>query len=119
MKVLSRNHGVSSFKVVANMVRADGTGRTLFETLQRVTARFLDVTLEYCGEIPEDPYLRRSIREQRPVVDAFPSSRSGRALKLLGQRADTWPVPAGARGNIEFFAERLVQRAPVRLEVVR
>lgn len=119
VKVLSRNHGVANFKVLANMVRADGGGRAVYETLQRVTTRFLDVTLEYCGEIPEDPYLKRSIREQRPVVDAFPSSRSGRALKLLAERADTWPVPAGTRGNIEFFAERLVQRLPVRLEVVR
>lgn len=119
VKVLSRNHGVGRFKVLANMVRADGTGKTLFETLQRVTSRFLDVTLDYCGEIPEDPYLKRSIREQRPAVDAFPSSRASRALKLIAERADSWPVPAGARGNIEFFAERLVQRAPVRLEVVR
>ncbi len=119
IKVLSRNHGVTNFKVLANMVRADGAGKGLFETLKRVTSRFLNVTLDYCGEIPEDTYLKRSIREQRPVVDAFPSSRSSRALKLLGELADKWPVPAGARGNIEFFAERLVQRAPVRLEVVR
>jgi flagellar biosynthesis protein FlhG len=119
VKVLSRHHGVGKFKVLANMVRGDGTGRSLFETLERVTTRFLDVTLDYVGEIPEDPYLKRAIREQRPVVDAFPSSRSARALKLIAERADTWPVPAGARGNIEFFAERLVRRVPVRLEVVR
>lgn len=119
VKVLSRNHGVGRFKVLANMVHADGAGKSLFETLRRVTDRFLDVTLDYCGEVPDDPYLKRSIRSQRPVVDAFPSSRSARALKLVAEHADTWPVPAGARGNIEFFAERLVQRAPVKLEVVR
>src|SRR5690349_23413235 len=94
-KVLSRNHGVNKFQVVANMARAPGEGASLFEKLQRVTTRFLDVTLEYVGEIPEDPYLRRAIREQRPVVAAFPASPASRAFKKLAQKADKWPVPDG------------------------
>jgi flagellar biosynthesis protein FlhG len=119
VKVLSRNHGVGKFHMLANMTRERGQGRRLFETLGRVTGRFLDVTLDYAGEVPEDPWLRRSIRDQRPVVDAYPCSPSARALKLVAQGADNWPVPAGARGNIEFFAERLVERTAPSLEVVR
>lgn len=119
MKVLSRNHGVSKFQVLANMARAPGEGQTLFEKLQRVTARFLDVTLEYVGEIPEDPYLRRAIREQRPVVAAFPASPAARAFKKLALKADKWPVPDCPRGNLEFFVERLVRTPWARLEVVQ
>jgi flagellar biosynthesis protein FlhG len=119
IKVLSRSHGVGRFHVLANMTRERGQGRRLFETLSRVTSRFLDVTLEYAGEVPEDPWLRRSIRDQRPVVDAYPGSPSARALKLVADGADNWPVPPGPRGNIEFFAERLVQRSAPTLEVVR
>lgn len=119
VKVLSRHHDVSRFRVLANMVRSPGEGEVLFEKLQRVTSRFLDVTLEYVGEIPEDPYLRRAIREQRPVVGAFPSSPSTRAFKKLALKADKWPVPAGPRGNLEFFVERLVRRPQARLEAVQ
>jgi flagellar biosynthesis protein FlhG len=119
VKVLSRNHNVTRFQVLANMVRSPGDGEILFEKLQRVTSKFLEVTLEYVGEIPEDPYLRRAIREQRPVVGAFPSSPSTRAFKKLALKADKWPVPEGPRGNLEFFVERLVQRPERRLEVVR
>jgi flagellar biosynthesis protein FlhG len=119
VKVLSRNHNVTRFRVLANMARAPGDGEILFEKLQRVTSKFLDVTLEYVGEIPEDPYLRRAIREQRPVVGAFPSSPSTRAFKKLALKADKWPVPEGPRGNLEFFVERLVPRPQTRLEVVR
>src|SRR5262245_33898544 len=50
IKVLSRQHEVSTFRVVANMVRAPGEGETLFRKLGRVTGRFLDVTLDYIGE---------------------------------------------------------------------
>jgi flagellar biosynthesis protein FlhG len=119
VKVLSRNHGVSQFRVVANMVRAPGEGEALFQKLQRVTAKFLDVTLDYVGEIPEDPYLRRSIREQRPVITAFPAAPASRAFKKLALKADKWPVPDGPRGNLEFFVERLVRRPQARLEVVK
>ncbi len=119
VKVLSRNYGVGRFQVVASMTRVHGAGQSVFRALSRVATRFLDVTLDYAGEIPEDPLLRRSIREQRPVVEAYPSSPAAAALKQLARRADTWAVPEGARGHIEFFAERLVQQPAVRLEIVR
>lgn len=119
VKVLSRNHGVGRFRVLANMTRTPGEGSALFEKFERVTTRFLDVTIEYVGEIPDDSNMRRAIREQRPVTDCYPSSPSGRALKNLARKADTWPVPTGPRGNLEFFVERLIARPATQLEVVR
>ena len=118
VKVLSRSHGVSRFRVVANQVRVTGAGGELFSRFERVTARFLDVVLEFAGEIPEDELLRRSVREQRPGFDAYPACPASRAFKKLAARADTWPVPPGPRGNIEFFVERLVRRNAAKLEAV-
>ena len=118
IKVLSRNHGVGRFRVLANMTRTPGEGQALFRKLERVTGRFLDVNLEYTGEIPEDDFVKRAIRAQRPVLDAFPSSPAGRAFRKLAAAAEGWPVPAGPRGNLEFFVERLVRRPAVELTVV-
>ena len=119
MKVLSRNHDVNRFRVLANMTRAAGEGDALFRKLERVTSRFLDITLDSVGEIPEDAALRRAIREQRPVFSAYPASPASVAFKNLARKADKWPVPTGPRGNLEFFVERLVRRPEARLEVVR
>ena len=83
IKVLSRNHGMDRFRVLANRVRSPGAGRDLFERFERVTTRFLDVVLEFAGEIPEDEYLQRSVREQRPVCDAYPASGAARAAASL------------------------------------
>jgi flagellar biosynthesis protein FlhG len=118
IKVLSRQHGVQRFRVLANQIRLPGGGRELFQRFQRVAARFLDVTLEYAGEIPDDDCLRRSVRGQRPVLDEYPLSPAARAFKKLAAHADTWPVPAGPRGNIEFFVERLVRRTATRPQAV-
>jgi flagellar biosynthesis protein FlhG len=119
IKILSRDHGVRQFRVLANQSRGRGLGQALFQRFERVASRFLSVELDYVGEIPEDPFLRRSIREQRPVVTAYPSCGAAIALKTLALRADMWPVAEGPRGNVEFFVERLIRRPSVRLEVVR
>jgi len=118
VKVLSKQHGVSRFRVVANMTRSPGAGRELFRRFERVTGQFLDVVLDYAGEIPDDEHVRRSIRGQRPVVAAYPGSPAAQAFKNLAGRADKWPLPRGPRGNLEFFVERLVRRSPVHLELV-
>jgi flagellar biosynthesis protein FlhG len=119
IKVLSREHEVTKFRVLANQVRYRGDGEILFRKLASVAERFLDVTLDYVGEVPDDSFVKASIREQRPVVTHYPSSPAALALKNLAARADTWGVAEGPRGNVEFFVERLLRRPPVRLEVVR
>jgi flagellar biosynthesis protein FlhG len=119
VKVLSREHRTANFRVLANMVQRPGDGEILFRKLERVTSRFLDVVLDYAGEIPEDPYVRNAIREQRTLMDAYPSSPAGRAFKKLALSTDKWPTASSPRGNLEFFVERLVGNGAPRLEAAR
>jgi flagellar biosynthesis protein FlhG len=118
IKVLSRNHGVRHFRVVTNMTQEPMAGARLFAALQRVTSRFLDVVLEHAADIPADDLLRRAVREQRPVVEAFPGSDAAQAIRRLAVAIRGWEAPE-SRGNIGFFAERVVRPAPPRLQVVR
>src|ERR1700733_14966370 len=118
VKVLSRNHGVRNFRVLANMTGSAAAGENLFKRFEGVTARFLDVTLEYAGAIPEDEALRRAVRAQRPVLEAYPTSPAARAFKKLTACADSWPAPAGPRGNLEFFVERPMRPPTPPVEVV-
>jgi flagellar biosynthesis protein FlhG len=118
IKVLHRAHGVGRFQVLANMSAGAGTGEVLFRKLQRVTDRFLDVVLEYAGEIPEDRFVRDAICTQRSVVAAYPSAPAARAFARLAQRTARWPAVTGPRGNIEFMMERLLPRTTPHLEAV-
>jgi flagellar biosynthesis protein FlhG len=108
IKVLSREQGVGRFHVVASQTRSPGEGRELYQKLVRVCDRFLDVTLEYAGQIPHDEFVRRAIQRQTAVVEAYPGCLASQAFKNLAARADTWIAPDGARGHLEFFVERLV-----------
>lgn len=110
IKLLNRDHGMRRFRVLANMAHSEKEGRELFAKLVKVTERFLDdVVLDFMGSIPYDEYLRKAVKMQRPVVDAFPSSKIATAFKDVARRADKWPMPTAADGYLEFFVERLVQ----------
>jgi flagellar biosynthesis protein FlhG len=112
IKVLSREHGVRRFQILANQTRRSGEGTDLFQKIFKVCDRFLDVGVEFAGCIPFDDYLRRSVQQQTAVVDAYPASISSIALKKLATKADNWPVPEGPRGQLEFFVERMAGIGP-------
>lgn len=109
IKVLSTEHNVTRFRIVTNMTHQGGDGRSLFEKLLRVSERFLQVTLDHAGSVPYDDRVWRAVQLQTPFVTAFPTSLAAGALKKLAHRADNWEGPRAARGNIEFFVERLLK----------
>ncbi|MDO6426480.1 MULTISPECIES: MinD/ParA family protein [Thalassotalea] len=109
MKLLSRDHEVFKFKVVANMVRSPKEGQQLFGKLSKVSERFLDVALELVGVIPFDENIRNAVRKQQAIVEAFPDSPAARAFRALAQKITKWPVPNHASGHLEFFIEQLIE----------
>ncbi|MDH3327590.1 MAG: MinD/ParA family protein [Gammaproteobacteria bacterium] len=117
IKMLSREHGIQRFRVLANMTNSAQEGRMLYEKLSKVTNRFLDVTLSFYGVLPFDPYLRKAVQRQKSVVEAYPRSRSAIAFKNFAQKADSWPMPTKATGHLEFFVERLINATKENVEV--
>jgi len=108
MKLLSRDHGIFKFKVIANMVRSPGEGQQLFGKLSKVSDRFLDVALDLVAVVPYDENIRKSVRKQKAIVEAFPDSPASKAFKNLAQRIIKWPIPHRASGHLEFFIEQLL-----------
>ncbi len=113
IKLLSREHQVQRFKIVANMVRSYREGRELFAKLTLVTERFLNVSLELVACIPLDDKVRQAVKKQKIVVDAFPRSPAALALSSLANKALSWPIPKTPSGHLEFFVERLLNNAEV------
>ncbi len=100
IKLLNRDHGMTCFRVLANMAHSPQEGRNLFAKLTKVTDRFLDVALQYVGVIPYDESVRKAVQKQRAVYEAFPArrrpwpSRRSRRRSIAGRcrptRAGTW-----------------------------
>ncbi len=67
----------------------------MFRRLQRVTDRYLEVALDFVGEIPEDGALQKSVQAQRAVLEAFPMSPAAQAFSRLARRGE--PLAAALR----------------------
>lgn len=117
IKLLNREYGVNRFRILSNMVKSVQEGRDLYNKMCRVTDQYLDVMLNYMGSIPYDEQLRKAVKGQRPVVEAYPRSRVSQAFKNLAKKADNWPVPTGVSGDLQFFVERLIQFSSQRGEM--
>jgi flagellar biosynthesis protein FlhG len=109
IKVLSREHGVERFHVVANMVENVPEGRRLFQKLAAVTDRFLDVVLDFLGAVPYDEQLRKAVQRRSAVMESFPRSRAAASFDQLAAVLESWPRPSAARGHLEFFMEQVLQ----------
>lgn len=109
IKVLNRDYGVGRARVLANMVQSSEQGEQLFDKINKVCEKFLDIQLYYAGMVPFDPLLREAIQQQSSVVLAKPVSPSAKAVMSLARRSLDWSMPSGVNGYLQFFIERLVQ----------
>jgi len=109
IKLLNREFGIDRFRVLTNMIHTAQEARDLYTKLVRVTDRYLDVMLNFIGGIPFDDALKKAVKSQKAVVQAFPRSRAAQAFKSLARKVDELPMPAGASGHLQFFVERLLQ----------
>ena len=119
IKVLSREHRVRHFRVLVNQARAGSDPQALFKRLQRVTDRFLEVVLDYVGEIPDDENVAKAVRAQKTVVEAYPGGATARAYKRLAQAAQGWSAPQAPAGGLEFYFERMVPQKKNGLKVIK
>jgi len=109
IKLLNRDHGLSRFHIITNMVETLNHGKVLYQKLCKVTDQYLDVALYFTGAVPFDKSLRKSVQKQQAVVESAPNSPAATAIKNIAKRIDGWPVQRGAGGYLEFFVERLIQ----------
>ena len=109
IKVLNQASARTRFRILVNQARSAQEGQALFQKLVDATGRFLDVSLDLVGTIPFDSSIPRSGMSRRPAFIAHPGCPAVAAFKKLAERADKWPVPGRASGQLEFFAERMIQ----------
>lgn len=107
IKILSQRSGRSRFRVLVNMARDEAAAMRLYAHLLDVTDRYLDVSLDFAGQIPFDARNGAATRRRRCLVEYCPDGKAAAAFKKLAETTDNWPMPRWATGRQEFFVERV------------
>jgi len=103
IKVLSQQRSVRRFMVVVNQT-GDIDGQITFKRLLSVTDRYLDVYLDYIGNIPLNPSVRHAIQQQR-LLDASDDGQMLRQLDKVFANVLARPRDDSRAGGLQFFWE--------------
>lgn len=107
IKVLNQRHRENRFSIVCNMAKDEIEARMVFQKLSDVAARFLCVSLDYRGFVPNDLILRQSIRSQQLVVEAQSRSPSSLAIRALSENLRNSARFTELKGGLQFFWNQL------------
>ena len=87
MKVLSQKYRQKRFRLIINMVSSENEALDVFQRLSAVTDKFLaNVTLDYLGFILSDPAVGKSVRQQKPFMEAYPHCKASGCINSLSEK---------------------------------
>ncbi len=113
LKSLSRcssyQPGMTVVKMIANQVRENGAARELFEKISVVVNKFLDIEIEYLGEIPYDSNMSRAVMQQEPVCVAVPESMAARAVRRIANALENKEEEVSKRFGIMHLFSSVIR----------
>lgn len=107
IKVLNQSHKEERFSVICNMVKDEAEGLALFRRLSDVAAKFLCVSLDYKGCVPNDLALRAATKSQQLVVKIQPQAQSSLAIRAIAEKLKGSSDIEKTKGGIQFFWEQV------------
>jgi flagellar biosynthesis protein FlhG len=91
-------------RVLVNMVREPAEGRAVFQRLQKVCERFLQLSPRYAGHVPLDPRVGQAVRRRRPFVLDSPSAPASASISQLAHRMDRHAAAPVGQGLLRRMA---------------
>lgn len=101
-----------TINVVVNRASGEEEGIEVFNKINTVSSKFLNIDLKYVGFVPQDKNASYAVIEQKPVVSAYPMSPASKAIaeiadKLFDDDRDEYEKKEGiARVFLNFIKSK-------------
>ncbi len=93
MKVLSVKYGTDQFKLLVNAAASENEADEVFRQLSLVADRFLNIRLEYYGQVGLDEKLKKGVRQQKVVSEMAPLAKASRDFSILSRKIASEQLP--------------------------
>lgn len=101
IKTVCRQRGSANARVVVNMARDAAEGRAVFERINAVSRKFLDLELRYAGHVVADARVGQAVRKRRPFVLDSPGCDAAACIGQLAHRLDRNAAEPRGAGLLE------------------
>ncbi len=102
IKVLHQDSGINRFRLLVNQAAGDKQGLEVYRNVSTVADKFLNISIDYMGIIPYDENLRKSVRQQKPVIELFPSTKASKSFKEMATIIDAF-TSGHAHDSLQLF----------------
>lgn len=108
IKVLNQKYRENKFSIICNQVKDAQEGLNLYRKFNDVTTRFLNVNLQYLGEVPMDENLRLANQKQRLILKQDPQALASTAISKICTQIERKPAQDTAKGGLQIFWEQVI-----------
>ncbi|MBI4239309.1 MAG: MinD/ParA family protein [Deltaproteobacteria bacterium] len=119
VKMVAQRDPAKPFAVIVNMADRPSQAEATFAQLARVAKKYLNLTLESWGGIPNDERVAAAIRRQKAVTECFPNTPASVAIGKIAAKIVNKPFVQGGGGSgvrgflRQFFRQREEGRVAV------
>ena len=104
IKTASRQRQDLDIRVLVNMARDAHEARQVFERIDAVCKRFLNLTPRFAGHVGLDPRVPQAVRRRRPFVLEFPTTEASLCINRLAHRLDRHATEPRGEGLLRRMA---------------
>jgi len=111
IKVLSRDFGEKSFRILVNTARSDKEAFDTYRKIALVTDKFLSLSIDYMGFLPYEAGVKDAIIAQKGYISLFPNSVFAKKLAAVANKIMDDPICPGdnVKGTIQFFLKKALR----------
>jgi flagellar biosynthesis protein FlhG len=111
MKLLNQKYRKKTFTMISNLVLNEQEGLHLYNRINAVTSKFLNISLHYGGFIPFDLKMRQATHQQELITNLSPTSSSSLCLKQIAGNIEKSSANKEAQGGLQFFWNQVLDIA--------
>lgn len=108
IKVLATEHDYRNIGLIPNGVPDQRSGQLLYQRLNAVCVKFLNLDLEYTYSIESDSTVLEAAKKYTPVISHSPGSAAARDFRKLAKEVGMLPINDPISGGLQFFVERML-----------
>lgn len=108
IKILHQKYQRQRFGIIVNKAKSMQEAYDVFSKFQSAAGKFIHVSMNYLGYVPQDDCIFLSTRERKAVVDRFPSASSAIAFNQIGHGLLHWQDEKKLTGGVQFFLEKII-----------
>ena len=108
IKVLFTKYQEKNFNILVNNVKNETEATDVYSRLSTAAERFLSISLDYIGYVPNDDSVPKAVRQQRAVVEIYPDCEASKSLLKLSEKINN-DNKNNIKGTLQFFLGGLLK----------